>query len=222
MNAVGTGSRLRDTNAWYEDLDPLSIVDPTLIEFIHANAGLRILDFGSGPGGYSRRLNDLGHSCCAIDINRKYVGMARALGVEAVCYDGCTIPLADKSVDTVIAIEVLEHLADPARLVSEIERVACRNFIATVPNCTQNFGGAPVVFDHMLDADHKNFFTIKAFRDVLSTAFPKIEIRQIVPVNESLATAILPGWLSLLYKFALKTRVARQSHYFRLLAHATL
>jgi ubiquinone/menaquinone biosynthesis C-methylase UbiE len=148
--------------------------------------------------------------------------LARGLGIEAACYDGKKIPLADKSVDTVIAIEVLEHVLEPARLIAEIARVTRRNFIATVPNCTQGFGQAPVIFDHMLDTDHKNFFTVKSFRDVLSTAFPEVQIRQIVPVNESLATAILPRWMAALYKCALSTGVAKQTHYFRLLAHASL
>jgi 2-polyprenyl-3-methyl-5-hydroxy-6-metoxy-1,4-benzoquinol methylase len=213
---------LRDTNDWYKRVDPLAIVDPSLIKFIHANAGTKVLDLGCGPGGYSGSLNKLGHSCFALDINECYVEIASTLGVNAAVYDGRTIPLDDNSVDTVIAIEVLEHVADPAQLVREIARVTKTNFIASVPNCTKDFGAAPVVFDHMLDIDHKHFFTTNSLRELLTTQFAHVAIHQAMPVDEMLGDAIFPSYLARLYRGLLRLRLATPSRYFRLLANARL
>ena len=48
------------------------------------------------------------------DVVPEYVERARSIGVDARVYDGERVPLEDDSVDTVILLEVLEHLEDPA------------------------------------------------------------------------------------------------------------
>jgi len=61
--------RLRNTNDWYEDRDPLSVVDDELIDILHRAAGGRVLDLGCGLGGYSARLRAFGHACVGLDVN---------------------------------------------------------------------------------------------------------------------------------------------------------
>ena len=48
----------------------------------------------------------------------------------------------------------------PPRVLREARRVATRNVLVTTPNCTQSFGDVPVEFSHMLDTDHRQFFTV--------------------------------------------------------------
>jgi SAM-dependent methyltransferase len=43
---------------------------------------------------------------------------------DLVYFDGRSFPLADRSFDTILCIEVLEHVANPAGLLAEIHRVA--------------------------------------------------------------------------------------------------
>ena len=45
--------------------------------------------------------------------------------------DGQFLPFADKAFDYVICSHVLEHVQDPAQLIAELERVACRGYIET-------------------------------------------------------------------------------------------
>lgn len=217
-----SSDRPRNTNNWYDTVDPLAVVDRSLVEFVHKNAGHKILDLGCGVGGYSHHLNELGHSCRALDINPSYVQTARMLGVDATVYDGKIIPLDDKSVDTVIAIEVLEHVIDPTSIVKEIARVAKISLIASVPNCTGTFGDAPVVFNHMLDTDHKSFFTIESFKELLSKEFPHVDVQQIFPVDRMIAEAILPRYLFSIYEKLLKWKFVQQRRYFRLVGIASL
>ena len=92
-------------------------------------------------------------------------------GCDAELYDGERLPLDDGSVDTVFLLEVLEHLEDPAALLREARRVARRNVLVTTPNCTQDFGEVPVEFSHMLDVDHRQFFTVTSLRALLDDVF---------------------------------------------------
>jgi ubiquinone/menaquinone biosynthesis C-methylase UbiE len=214
---VGT----RDTNEWYAGVDPLSVVDPSLVQFVAEHAGKRILDLGSGPAGYSARLAERGFDMVALDINEAYVRIAtRRLGVSAAVFDGTRIPLPDKSVDSVMMIEVLEHVRDPSILLAEVARVARKGLIASVPNCTQSFAPAPVVFEHMLDVDHKNFFTVESLTDLLRRNFAKVDITEIVPVDDQLARLLLPYKLRKVYQMARKYGLIKPSFYFRLLAVA--
>ncbi|MCY3740532.1 MAG: methyltransferase domain-containing protein [Candidatus Poribacteria bacterium] len=45
--------------------------------------------------------------------------------------DGQFLPFADRTFDYVICSHVLEHVEDPAQLIAELERVACRGYIET-------------------------------------------------------------------------------------------
>lgn len=213
--------RLRDTNDWYETKDPLSVVDWSLVEAVHGHAGSAVLDVGCGLGGYSAALKGLGHTCVGVDINPRYVETACGIGVDARVYDGLRLPFANRSFQTSFAIEVLEHVPDPGSLVAEAARVSSDGFLATVPNCSQDFGGAGVVFDHMLDADHRNFFTRESLARLLRPFFAEVDVREIVPVNAELARVLLPRPAARVYRYLLRQGWLRPTHYFRLLARCS-
>ncbi len=109
---------LRDTRTWYRSVDPRSQVDPALVAFVAERAGKRVLDLGCGLGGYSLALGERGFDCYALDVVDEYVEAARGIGVRADRYDGGRLPLEDDSVDTVILLEVLEHLEEPATVLA--------------------------------------------------------------------------------------------------------
>jgi 2-polyprenyl-3-methyl-5-hydroxy-6-metoxy-1,4-benzoquinol methylase len=190
---------LRDTRAWYRDVDPMSQVDPAIVAFVAERGGPVVLDVGCGLGGYSRALADRGFECRGLDVVAEYVEAARGLGVPAERYDGERLPVEDGAVDTVILVEVLEHLDDPGALLREAARAARRNVLVTTPNCTQDFGSVPVEFGHMLDTDHRQFFTEGSLRALLAQVFPRCEVRQSHPLDEMLAGVLLPRPLMSVY-----------------------
>src|SRR4051794_16701196 len=114
--ATSTPGGLRDSKEWYLDVDPLAVVDGTLLEFVDENGGHELLDLGCGLGGYAHLLETRGHSVKALDVNPEYVRIARELGVDAGTFDGESIPLPDDAVDTVFMVEVLEHIPAPERI----------------------------------------------------------------------------------------------------------
>jgi SAM-dependent methyltransferase len=213
---------LRDTREWYRHAEPLSQVDPALVDWVAERAGPRILDLGSGPGGYSRVLGERGFDCHALDVMDEYVEAARSLGVRADRYDGERVPLADRSVDTVILIEVVEHLEDPAALLAEAARVASRNVLLTTPDCTQSFPPATVEFSPLLDLDHRQFFTVESLRALLGKVFERFDVRESHPLDRALAGGILPRPLLSLYVRLARAGAIRPRYYSRLLGEGRI
>jgi SAM-dependent methyltransferase len=217
--ATSTPGGLRDSKEWYLDVDPLAVVDGTLLEFVDENGGHELLDLGCGLGGYAHLLGTRGHSVKALDVNPEYVRIARKLGVDAATFDGGTIPLPDDAVDTVFMVEVLEHILAPERILAEARRVARRNVIITVPNNTQAFR-APVEWSHMLEVDHKNFFTRESLAALLSATFRAVEVTEIAPIDGTLSRDLLPRWLWVFHRVLARVGLVRDRYFFRLVAHA--
>lgn len=212
---------LRDTTQWYLEVDPVSAVDPKLVDYIAEHGGQELLDLGCGVGGYAKLLGDRGRTVIAIDVNDEYVAIARGIGVDARVFDGATIPLPDNAVDTIFMVEVLEHIPDPASVLAELARVARRNVIITVPNNTFSFRAA-VTFGHMLEVDHKNFFTRESLSALLRSRFPEVTVIEVEPLDTAIAHDLLPRWAYAFWLLAHKAGVLRDRIFFRLIADITL
>ncbi len=86
-----------------------------------------VLDLGCGAGFLSNELGAAGHQVTGLDAS------ADALSVAAlhdpggtVCYqqgDALQLPFADASFDAVCAMDFLEHVEDPERVIAEAARV---------------------------------------------------------------------------------------------------
>ena len=190
-------------------------VDHSLLDEIKKVCGRSLLDLGCGVGGYSRYLMDAGYEVVALDVNAAYTERARRLGVDARSYDGSTIPLADASVDTVFMIEVLEHVPEPARVLAEVSRVVRKNVVVTVPNNTQRLNGS-IAWSHMLDVDHKNFFTVDTLHDLLCARFDSVDVREVASADRDIARDLLSKWAFRVYRLAMRYGLERNKLYFRL------
>jgi SAM-dependent methyltransferase len=210
----------RDTRTFYLDVDPMEQVDAAVVDFVAEHAGRTVLDLGCGVGGYSRALADRGFAMRALDVNPEYVERARSLGVEAAVYDGERLPLEDGSVDTVILLEVLEHLEDPGALLREARRVARENVLVTTPNCSQDFGEVPVEFSHMLDMDHRQFFTETSLRGLLDDVFGSSVVEQTAPIDRHLAGVLLRQPLRALHRWLDGAGLVKPRFFFRLRGRA--
>jgi SAM-dependent methyltransferase len=210
----------RDTRSWYSHAEPLEQVDDAIVDFVAEHAGHSVLDLGCGLGGYSKVLAGRGFDVRALDVVPDYVERARSLGVDAELYDGERLPFEDGSVDTVILIEVLEHLEDPAALLREARRVARAGVLVTVPNCTQDFGPVPVEFSHMLDVDHRQFFTETSLVELLEEVFGSSVVEQVAPVDRDLAGLVLPRPLRPVHRWLDGAGLVRPRYFSRLRGRA--
>lgn len=204
---------LRDTKTYYLNA-PDSLFYTGLIDFAVRHCGKRVLDLGCATGNYILELQKKGYDCVGADVNAAYVDIARKRGIEAYVV-GDTLPFPDKSFDSVVMFEVAEHLPDPGAILSEARRVARKNVILTVPNCEgyNELKNNGLIYEHFLDADHKNFFTESSMRQLLAQFFSEVEIRKGDPVFPlSLVELSTHTILRVLHKL----RLIKPKYFFRL------
>lgn len=87
----------------------------------HLPVSGRVLDFGAGAGHQALRLQDLGFEVEAVDLESSPHLAKRVFPVRG--YDGHTLPFPDAHFDIVMSSNVLEHVDDLSRVLSELDRV---------------------------------------------------------------------------------------------------
>jgi SAM-dependent methyltransferase len=111
--------------------DPVSIQrpskDPFVYQFLGQDLG-RVADVGCGPGVFTRYLCRHARHVYAGDVDqgalsRTFARHAKERNLAAVVTRANALPFRDASLDTVLFLEVLEHLQDDAGGLREIHRV---------------------------------------------------------------------------------------------------
>ncbi len=118
----------------------------------------KTLDVGCGIGDFlNHRTETVG-----VDINPATVEWCRSRGLDAYQMSPNVLPFQDGSFDSAILDNVLEHLADPDELLSEIGRVLRPHSSLVV--------GVPGQRGYAADADHKIFYDEATLVSTLGTA----------------------------------------------------
>jgi 2-polyprenyl-3-methyl-5-hydroxy-6-metoxy-1,4-benzoquinol methylase len=210
----------RDTVTWYHTM-PENAVAPQLVKFVKKHAGSSILDLGCATGNYSVVLKDAGYVVQGADVNPAYVKRAKERGIDAVLIDG-TVPLPDKSVDTVICFEVIEHVSDIDNLLQEAKRLTRKNVILTTPNSeyVEELMPHGLLYEHFAELDHKNFFTQRTLLQVLQKHFHHATVVK----GDGINPFALFGFSPIRYtgKVLTKLGVIRPRYHFRLFAVCTV
>src|SRR5438034_7013511 len=102
------------------------------VRFARRHAGASVLDLGCGFGAYSCVLAGEGWKCVGCDINIDYLRTAALKGLPVVGADSA-LPFLDRSFDTVLIFEVLEHVPDLEKLLARAFSVAQIPVILLVP-----------------------------------------------------------------------------------------
>lgn len=104
-------------------------------------SGIRVLDWGGGPGFFSYLLQSLGLEPTYYDFRSDCPSYAYVLGLlpGPVYYaeDSTILPFPDREFDAVVSLGVLEHVADPSVSLRETRRVLAANgnlFVYHFPN----------------------------------------------------------------------------------------
>jgi ubiquinone/menaquinone biosynthesis C-methylase UbiE len=118
--------------------NPGSAIDGNLASLYAEHLRGSVLDVGCGDAQKTGSwVHDHGGQYTGVDVSSTAVERARKAGFEAQTVESADkLPFPDDSFDSVVCIEVLEHLFAPHATTAEIRRVLKPTgvFIATVPN----------------------------------------------------------------------------------------
>jgi len=161
--------------------------------------GMRVLDLGCRDGSLTRHYV-AGNTVTGVDIDREALALAQEkLGITTVRLDlnHEQFPFGEGTFAVVVAGELLEHLVDPASVVTEIYRVlqAGGLFIGSVPNSFHWRARLAFVRGRSIeDPAHRQLFS----RDRLSRLLRQFAAVELVPVGGigGRALPIVPAWLA--------------------------
>ena len=116
------------------------------------------LEIGCGIGSFLEDYNDV----LGLDINQDLIEFCNKMNLNAFVMEEDIIPYPDKSFDSILMDNVLEHIKDPLPLLMEVKRVSSNesNLIVSVPG----------IKGFTWDKDHKTFYDEKS----LTMLFEKI------------------------------------------------
>ena len=139
-----------------------------------------VVDVGCGAGAYGPALITAGHQWTGLEVSPDCLQLLeqRSLPFRKIEPRMERFPCADEEFDDAICIEVLEHIEHPKPFLEEISRVVRQRALFSVPNIEviPYFKDWEAVPWHMLEGDHKNFFTRTSLRELLVPHFSRVEV----------------------------------------------
>ena len=151
---------------WWDvqsEFKPLHEINPLRVNYIERLAGLvdqRILDVGCGGGILAEAMAVRGADVFGIDAGEKAIAVAKLHGLESgvsVQYERTTIENLGKQhqgqYDVVTCMEMLEHVPDPASVVSEIRHLlkpGGRAFFSTINRNVKSYLMAIIGAEYLL------------------------------------------------------------------------
>ena len=161
------------------------------VELIAGCEGHQILEAGCGPGDLAARILPeaglVAENYVGTDVCPEQVRIAQAIHPQfqfrvASIYE---LPVEDKSIDLLIACEVLEHLDEPEKALREIARVCRGNVLLSVPReplwCGLNMIRGKYLSQFGNTPGHLQNFTPKAIRCLCERYFEVQQERRPLP-----------------------------------------
>ncbi|GAA2732538.1 class I SAM-dependent methyltransferase [Pedococcus aerophilus] len=148
---------LEDAHWWYRERRHL--LSRMVAEVTPGTA----LDIGAAGGGNTRVLQAAGWCVAALEYGADGAEVAAERGLSVLRADATALPVADDSLDLVVAFDVLEHILDDDAAVAEVAR-ALRpggRFLVAVPADPRLWS------DHDVAVDHVRRYTRTTLREVL-------------------------------------------------------
>ena len=140
-----------------------------IVEFLLKEIrGETVLDLGGGEGAYSFELKKAGFDTIVADINEKSLAVADQNGLKTKLLEpGET--LGENSFDTVMLVEVLEHVPNPTEFLKYAIGIAKKRVLFTLP-CTDDFEMLfknGLTYAHIAVSDHLWHFSCDEMKRLL-------------------------------------------------------
>lgn len=152
----------------------------SLTDFILRNAKGKVLDLGGGRGAYSVELKRKGFDVTLGEIDQECILSARAEGLEVIDTSRTRLEDLQGGFDTVMMLEVLEHVEDYESFLGKALGCARKRFLLTVP-CNDDFEElfqSGLSYNHIAVSDHVNQFTSRDLSEMLDRTGCSYELQR--------------------------------------------
>jgi len=144
-------------------------------------AGKSILDVGCGPGLYLERLCSLGYQVAGVDGNSIFIQKALKYTEQVYKVDLNNDSLSqfpDGSFDTVLMLDILEHVVDDKSLLKDALRVSRQNILISVPaEVPEGMKDSQLIFASYVDPTHVRYYSFESLQGLLrSTGLREYQI----------------------------------------------
>ena len=141
----------------------------------------RVLDFGCGDGVLSYFLWQAGYKVVGIDSSALGIQFAqennasRGSDAEFFLNSGYDTQFAEQEFDAVVCCDVIEHVQEPDKLISEIHRITRTD--------GTNIYSTPIRIDYQpIDEEHVQEFFVEELEALLDTHYEAVEMKVSHPV----------------------------------------
>jgi ubiquinone/menaquinone biosynthesis C-methylase UbiE len=142
------------------------------------------LDAGCGEGVVLEKISlTQDKLAIGLDLDRSRLELAKEthLSVSFIQGNLHNLPFRDECFDTILALEVLEHVGDPERALMELHRIAKTYLLVSVPNepwwRIGNMARLKYLSEWGNTPEHINHWTYWGFKKFISRYFEIIETR---------------------------------------------
>lgn len=138
------------------------------LKVIQKYAYNKILDAGCSTGEYVRWMLSQGYDAYGFDLLQSESWKGESIDRFSTG-DLKKTHYKEEEFDTVISFEVLEHVDDVKKVLSEFKRIARYNIILSVPDAELYpvFEASGLTFHHWVDRTHQHFFSEKELQKIL-------------------------------------------------------
>lgn len=146
-------------------------INSTRLKHIKKHITGSVLDIGCARGGYVKYFRNLGYEIDGVDLI-SFEKDWQKIGIEKYCKKINPNFEIEKTYDTVLLFEVLEHIPNPTEYLKRIKPSVGKKIIITVPDCKQTdiLSNGGLNFNHYTDSSHVNFFTKESLTKTLENA----------------------------------------------------
>jgi len=138
-------------------------------------SGKKILDVGCGPGHLVDYLSQNGYRATGIDITKSFIGYAKKnyLGNYLVG-NASKLPFTDHEFDTVLIRNVLEHVENDQKVLTECLRVGKKVIIYVPHKTSSSLLQKGLIYSHYQDKSHVRNYTKKTLGKLILDSGGKI------------------------------------------------